>query len=394
MGFVFEFEDNNPNYATALNDSFECLFESPADNEKRCILLTLDSLKQAAKKARKEEQRKSPNKFETKGQSQIKKAAPATKADLQDSPDGDIDKFASILEVFNEDLSKRRSLEELSDKNSVFVDLSNMVSQLEDIPVGKELDSFVTNPYENAMAAMMGDLGHYPGMVSTILNRTVVHLDDFKNLKLDDELLLNASTLFTKLPQWSLSIDLGDILPKDDTGERYTGVTIYRTPVYRTASPNGNNKKKKGPNKAPVKAQAPQNEILFNGLTLTVETNRSAISTMDLVFEIKDEESIALMLRRALGPQIAKSVDDTSLEDLGLDPNEEYDELPQDFVDAIERLFKAITFVLTRMHLFVDKDGKSLALKNNTEHFPLDFAKLKKLATTSTAFQDVYIKQD
>lgn len=386
MPLNFVYDEKASSYEQLLQDSIYDLFselfndqDEDAKNDRMILNFILGSHKKYLKSLRKKEKRAplvkgGPNSRQGKGAKGGKIAGSfQNKQSAQSSSNSSGDASsaqASIADIGATDLSKRRSLEDLSNEHSIFTDFAPMYANFLSLPEGTPQDMAIIDDAESgSIQETACEFGQYQGILTTAINKSMVRLDKLENLELDDHLLLNSSALFSKLPQWSLNIDLGDKMTPDSEGNRFTGVTLYRIPFFKS----------KGATNVSFKALPDEPNLIYSGIGMMLATNHTDFGALDFTFEIRKEESIARMLRRAFGPFILNDLDEASAEDLGFNEGDE-SPIPVDVLQCIAEVFKAATYVMTHLYALKDDKGQAAMLENIKDTSFITTDKLNLLA--------------
>lgn len=264
-------------------------------------------------------------------------------------------------------IKKFTATDDMSDENSILCDVTDVV-----LPMLHETPKRSQDEQAHAILNLMNAGYFVPEMVDAA---TYMHLFALANhrtivkcpkLELGDDILLNGNELFTKLPLWSLCLDLTGCTMTNSEGETITGISIMRTPVGVGAQSKLNKAGKSKGNDAPP--------FLENFVTIMLAINNSSFSIFTTPFLIVDDYSVEDML---LYPFMVKDSDmdgATEQEDMSAPDMEQHEiitsqgpakiMIPVDVFESIKEALKYVCYVLAHQSDIVDSNGKPAVLQN------------------------------
>lgn len=240
-----------------------------------------------------------------------------------------------------ETIKKFTSFEELSDENSVLCDLSDIVLPLLNISLPRSttdqvklLDNLLK---DEAFISELSETVPYLHLFSLANHRTIIKVP---KLQIDENILLNDTKLFTKLPLWSLCLDLSDCDIKDENGSKITGASLMFSPCGLGAKSLMNKVKSQN------KKGSVDNDWQLSLITFMICFDNSEYLSVDLTLPVEAEMSIDDAFKLIV--QINSS---------------EFAVL-ENIISNVKDIYKYACYVLTHQHQIMDDQGKVAVLNN------------------------------
>lgn len=264
-------------------------------------------------------------------------------------------------------IKKFTSTDDMSDENSILCDASDVVlPMLHEVP--KRSQDEQASAILNLMNAgyyvpEMMDAASYMHLFALANHRTIVKCP---KLELEDDILLNGNELFTKLPLWSLCLDLTGCTMTNSEGETITGISIMRNPVGVGSQSKLNKAGKSKGNDAPA--------FLEDFVTIMLAINNSSFSIFTTPFLIVDDYSVEDMLLYPFtlkdtemdGAESKSTMNTTAMElnEIKTSQGSAKIMIPVDVFESIKEAIKYVCYVLAHQNNIVDSQGKPAVLQN------------------------------
>lgn len=270
------------------------------------------------------------------------------------------------------------SIETLPENNSIMCDCTDIVLPFMQVNAptnNRKLRSdFIARLLENgSFFDGLLEIAPYLHMYAMSQNRTVVKCP---KLELSDDLLLNTSTIFQKLPTWSLALDLTGCTTPNKDNEAITGISVTRTYCNLGAhaqisdTKQASKHKKFVPGQAQVKGQgksqgahgqnsAQADNELFNGLSIMLCNNNQTYSEFKILFRLDPELTVDEMLvepvlfndegRKEIEDEAKKLNQIVEFTEVETPEGKGFVMLPEDVLQALREAVKYVCYVITHL---------------------------------------------
>lgn len=261
-------------------------------------------------------------------------------------------------------------VDNMSDANSILCDNTDILFPMLNLQTPrnfKELDSVLQS------LILSGDL--HDTLISYAPHAHLFALANHRSiikcpkLELNDDILLNSSKLLSKLPLWSLCLDLTGCTQSNSDGEKITGLSIMRT-TFGLGAQNTINQIKKSQKHKNNNASS----LAFDGITIMLCTDNESYSIFEVPFILDEEISIEDLIVEPFlveEQELEKLQSDAALHNETLNVSEitfngekAHILCPLDLIESLKEAMKYVCYVLTHQQNIINEQGQVAELNN------------------------------